>query len=148
MGGITKRLSWRNTIGIGFQVTLIALTSILLQSCPAPFAGNAEASQITLKSSNAVLSWDPPHASHRFGPTAYRIYCSKRGSGGWMYLGEIAATESPSYTVKYEDLGSGLWTFAVRAVYPGRGVSNLHSSLDATADPFGGWYVNWMHGEE
>jgi hypothetical protein len=135
-------------IGLVLQVLTLLSIFALLQSCPAPFGDHAEASQVTLKSPSARLSWDPPGSNGSFGPTAYRIYCSRHRSHSWVLLGEVQATESPSYTIRYEDIGSGLWTFAVRAVYAGRGVSDLHTSLDTTADPFGGWYVNWLHGEE
>lgn len=65
-------------------------------------------------------------------------------SGGWNLLVEIPATPHPALTIKHSDLGDGEYDFAVRAVNSNDVASSIHSSLDASANPFGGWYILWF----
>jgi hypothetical protein len=41
-------------------------------------------------------------------------------------------------------LGNGKFDFAVSAVNAAGKASSLHTSLDASAIPFGGWYIVWF----
>ena len=74
----------------------------------------------------------------------YRVYWRPHVSGVWNLLVEIPATPHPALTIKHSDLGDGEYDFAVRAVDTNGGVSGFHSSLDASAIPFGGWYILWF----
>lgn len=113
-------------------------------ACKLPVAGNAESRLVVVEAPSITLAWDAPQAPLRLGPVEYRVYYAKHGTHSWNLLAEVGATESPKYTVNYSDLGSGHWMFAVSAVMDNRGVSRLHSSIDLTADPLGGWYVKWI----
>ena len=89
-----------------------------------------------------TLTWDPPDTP----VTAYRIYYSEHEFESWIPLDEIAAAEPPEYEVMHANVGDGSFDFAVTSVYAGQ-ESELHSSLDGTAAPARGWYVEWQTSE-
>jgi hypothetical protein len=68
-------------------------------------------------------------------------------SGAWRFLAEIPATPNPSLVIKHSELGDGEFDLAVSMVNARGDASTLHSSLDATANPFGGWYLVWSRSE-
>jgi hypothetical protein len=76
--------------------------------------------------------------------SSYRIYWRQHGSGVWNLLAEIPVTPNPALSISHSELGNGDFDFAVSAVNMTGHESRLHSSLDASAIPFGGWYIVWF----
>jgi hypothetical protein len=104
--------------------------------------------EIVWRSATLTLAWDPPLADLPHSPERveyYQIYYCERTAGAWAILGEVPATDYPQYTVLHDTVGNGSFIFAVRAVWTQGLRSPLHSSLDNTADPLGGWYVTWFY---
>ena len=129
---------------VALAVALAAM--VALAQCVLPGTSSAESVEYVVKSDRIVLAWDPP-PSGSFGPTApvkYAVYYRPRGESDWVLLGEVDATESPEFTVWHEGLGNGLWEFGVRTMAAEGRTSLLHSSVDETASPFGGWHVHWI----
>lgn len=61
-----------------------------------------------------------------------------------MLLGEVPATEHPQYTIHHEDVGDGVFDFAVSSVNNLGAESARHTSLDFTSSPVGGWHIRWL----
>jgi hypothetical protein len=102
---------------------------------------------VRVASKTLTLEWDPPAVQFPTAPLAlssYRIYCSLHAARQWSRIGEIPASTRLQFTIHHADLGDGAFDFAVTAVDVVGGESSLHTSLDTTADPTGGWYVLWM----
>ncbi len=95
---------------------------------------------ITTSADPIVLQWDPPTT-----PVAnYGVYFRIHGSTEWTKLAEVPADPQPSYSVSKATLGVGEFDFAVDAIDAAGDQSALHTSLDATADPTTGWYIQWQ----
>ena len=106
--------------------------------------------RISVKSPELTIAWDPPVFNPPGGPTqvtGYRIYYCAYGSSAWHELGEISASENPSFTIKHSDVGNGNFVFAVGSLNAEGKLSQFHSSLDWEADPQTGWYVWWIKNE-
>jgi len=108
----------------------------------------AEPVRVEIKTPTLTLIWDRPlndvpHAPSRVA--SYRVYVREYDGWFWTLLDEIPASEQPRYEVEHDRVGSGAFIFAIQAVSATGGASPLHSSLDLTADPIGGWYVHWFH---
>ncbi len=87
-----------------------------------------------------TLGWDEPEGG---APDQYRVYARERGEYHWALVDEIAANNSPQYTVSPEILTYGTYEFAVSSVAGGQ-ESALHSSMADSALPATGWYVEWV----
>ena len=95
---------------------------------------------IPITAPQIVLQWDPPSGS---GVTGYIVSFRIHGTTSWTTLATIPASSQPSYTIPYASVGAGSFDFGVTAVESDGTDSPTHSSLDATADPTSGWYLNW-----
>ena len=100
---------------------------------------NKPGKPIDIQAAYFTIAWDPPASSI---VTGYRVYYRNRGSYEWMVLGEVPAVQLPTFTVSEDTLPYGAYEFAISALN-GAGESNLHSSMDNSADPAFGWYVVW-----
>jgi hypothetical protein len=106
-----------------------------------------ESMQIIHKSAKLILAWDPPKTDITNSSTeveVYQIYYREHGHSYWRLLGEVPASRHPEITVTHEQVGNGLFDFAVRAITVDGRASPLHSSLDTNANPISGWYVLWI----
>jgi hypothetical protein len=72
------------------------------------------------------------------------VYYRQHGSGLWIILSETPASSHPQILLHHSDFGDGSYDFAVSAVNSLGQQSSLHTSLDASADPYGGWYILWI----
>ena len=92
---------------------------------------------ILITADHFTLYWDtPPDAV-----SEYRLYHRIHGGSEWNLLaGGLAA---PQATVTQTDLEFGTYEFAVSSVSMDGVGSELHTSLDETADPGTGWYLEW-----
>jgi len=123
---------------------LIVLISLISYGCN--FI-EYEPSKIIVDSDTIQLEWDPPEVkSFDEGSTIlyYRVYYRIHDVGRWVTLDIIPAQDHPKYEIHHSDFGNGAYDFAVRAVSASSRYSALHSSLDPSADPLGGWYVVWI----
>jgi hypothetical protein len=127
-------------ISVGLACTL----TVLLTGCRLPSSGSA---LISVNSEMITLEWDPPSSGFTDAARAiclYRIYYSQHSSGRWFFLGDTPASDHPKYYVHHADLRNGSFDFAVSAVNQLGNESILHTSLDFTSSPVGGWYVRWF----
>ena len=101
---------------------------------------NRQATRYEIGGDSFTFEWDPPADAPSL--TGYNVYSRQRGSASWVYLAQAGAA-TPSIQVTTAILAHGLYEFAVQSVYSGGGVSELHTSLDTSAAPATGWYVDW-----
>jgi hypothetical protein len=107
----------------------------------------SDSMQLVHKSSQLTLAWDPPISDLPSLPTevvSYGIYYRAHGTYGWRFLAEVPASLHPEYAIEHDQIGDGLFDFAVRAITIDGRTSPLHTSLDNNADPVSGWYVLWV----
>lgn len=98
-----------------------------------PAAVNKSADSIT-------LAWDPPPSA----VAKYRVFFRIHDTSTWYSLEDNLTAESePEYTVQHEDVNSGIFDFGVVAVNSEALESNMHQSLENTAQPETGWYLIW-----
>ncbi len=120
------------------------LSVFRLAGCRFPPSGSLP---IVVSSQTIILEWDPPAAqlsSTQFAPFSYRVYYSQHGFRRWILIGEIPASVAPQFLIHHSDLGDGLFDFAVTTVNSQGQESALHTSLDFSASPAGGWHVLWV----
>ena len=103
------------------------------------FVINGQSIAIQSKQDTVTIAWDPPATPVE----AYRIYYREHGDVMWIPLDEITATGSPEYVLHIADFGAGTYDFGVSSVDPSDQESDIHTSLDITADPTTGWYLEW-----
>ena len=145
-----KQLKKTKSVKIYIFTLIIFSVCLFLIGCGWPSFTPGEYIQILYKSPRLTLAWDPPLTDIPNMPTAvasYVVYYRDHGTFDWQVLDEILANENPQYTVEHEQLGDGLYDFAISAITVGGQVSPLHSSLDSSADPISGWYVFWVKSE-
>jgi hypothetical protein len=97
-------------------------------------------------SETITLEWNAPRYDlpDVLGTATYRLYYRPHGTGSWTLLQEIPAASGPHLMLRHSQLGDGSFDFGVTAVNAFGEASPLHSSLDADARPFGGWYIIWL----
>ncbi len=120
---------------------------LVLAACSLPTSGELP---ITVSSKTIILEWDPSPIEFSSPPLSsniYRVYIRSHGFNVWSLIGEIPATANPSFTVNHADFGDGSYDFAVSSVNSLNRESHIHTSLDASAYPYGGWYIVWMKSE-
>ena len=128
-------------------VALVLLSFLAVFSCalynPASFVQNkSDPKAIPITAPQITLQWDPP-ASGASSVASYVVSFRMHGASSWTTLATIPATATPSYVVPYSAVGAGSFDFGVVAVSSGGTNSPEHTSLDTTADPHSGWYLNW-----
>jgi hypothetical protein len=127
---------------------VVGIISVLFSSCamydPEPFGTmviNGKAIEIKTKEDTVTIAWDPPATP----TTAYRIYYRRHGTVLWIQLDEIPATDNPQYVLHLADFGEGEFDFGVSSIDDADQESEIHTSLDITADPSSGWYLLWSY---
>ena len=101
----------------------------------------AGAKALTVESSadQIILQWDPPASAVAKYFVSFRIH----GDTNWIPLGEVPAVPLLEFPVLYTQLGEGDFDFAIVAENAAAEKSNVHISLDPTAQPPTGWYLHW-----
>ena len=138
---------------------IFALVTILLGSCAQPFnfdfedsaddapeeaptdpsdPADPEAVALGVAGESFTLAWDPASGD----VTGYEVYYRPHGSDSWTELGTTGTTDT-QFEVSSSILDYGTYEFAVAATIDGGGTTDYHTSLDATADPDSGWYLEW-----
>ena len=113
-------------------------TSFLQKSYPSSSTESGERIEIT--EDTFTIAWDPDPQSGT--PDEYKMYFRTRGDKPWNLLSDVSPNTEPSFTISLDNLSYGEYEFAVSAVSGGI-ESDLHTSLDDTASPGTGWYVDW-----
>ncbi len=92
-----------------------------------------------------TLRWDPPEeVGGGYVIASYELFYRVSGDEGWHLLKrDIAATDSPSVTIRHSEVGNGHFEFAVRSIDTVGMKSDFHTSRDSSASPGGGWYCTW-----
>jgi hypothetical protein len=129
---------------IVFLVILISVLGVFFYSCQY----TAKPQQITVHNDTITLSWDLPDFSalEAISPiVSYKVFYRRHGDFLWLLIAEIEAKERLEYTLNHDDIGDGLYEFAVSAINEKNCMSMLHTSIDQNASPFGGWYVLWIN---
>jgi hypothetical protein len=107
------------------------------------FAEIGDDAEVKITSATQItLEWDPPASSVK----SYRIYYREHDAVLWIFLTEITATDEPQYSIDFAEMGPGTFDFGVSAVDYSDQESDIHTSLDITADPSTGWYLLWKGG--
>ena len=106
-----------------------------------------EALEIIVKGSSFTLAWDsggPEIPNNPNRAVDYKVYYRAHGSYYWRFLMEVESTGSLECVITDKYIDYGRYDFAVSAVSEQGNESTFHSSLDRTANPFTGWYINWI----
>jgi hypothetical protein len=93
---------------------------------------------------SVTLSWEKESDNSKYSNEVvkgYNIYYRQHGTNTWVLYDSLEAGNS--CVVKKDKIGKGYFDFAVCSIGESGSVSNLHSSLDSTADPSTGWFLNW-----
>jgi hypothetical protein len=131
-----------------FKTTLIGLSlSLVLISCSF-FQPKNDYTEEIVKGDSFTLAWNDDSwliSANPNKPATYRVYYRNHGEAAWSVLREIPASAGTTrLTVKHEDLTYGLYDFGVSKIDAAGFESDIHSSLDTSADPICGWYVFWI----
>lgn len=99
---------------------------------------------VLVQAETLTLHWtEPEPGSHAGLALGYRVYYRERGTAAWIMLDEIPYTPNPMIDVSSSLLPYGKYEFGVTIFSSSDAESALHTSLDPTADPSTGWYVDW-----
>ena len=126
-------------------ILLAILLIFILSSCNYPYTNEPILYHVNFH--RLTLAWDPPANQSQYNPNnvvKYHLYYQRYGKRDWTFLAEVNAGENPEFTVQHDQLGNGLFNFAVSSVNTTNSESYRHSSLDVSADPISGWYVWWL----
>lgn len=134
-----------------FGIILILLCAVSFYGCKM-IAGSDTISkdnslEIIVKGKSFTLAWDsggPEIPNDPNKTVQYNIYYRAHGLLYWNFLTTVKSKRNPDCQITNKILDYGRYDFAVKAVNGKGEESAFHSSLDATANPFTGWYVNWI----
>ncbi len=93
-----------------------------------------------------TVAWDPAPSEPDDPIAYYQVHVHRRDTFAWVHLGDTEGP-LPTFDVTAQMLEPGRYDFAVIAVTDSGLESDHHTSLDDTADPATGWYVDWDPGE-
>ena len=113
-------------------------TSFLHKSYP--LSSNESGERIEITEDTFTIAWDYDPMSGI--PDLYRMYYRNRGDELWNLLSEVNPDIEPTFIITQDNLSFGIYEFAVSAVSGGV-ESDLHTSMDDTASPGTGWFVDW-----
>ncbi len=102
-------------------------------------APTADPQMVESSADPIILAWDPPASEVAKYIVSFRIH----GESSWVPLGEVPAVPAPEFAVQYATLGDGDFDFAITAENASGEKSNVHMSLDPTAQPPSGWFLRW-----
>jgi len=118
----------------------------LLYSCAMPtisrFSADEQSREVeelfrTTTSISLAWNYDTPSEVDYF-----KMYYKPHGSNDWAYL-DSTNTATPVFEISHDSVGDGSWDFGVTSINLSGTESDIHSSLDTTAEPDTGWYLLW-----
>jgi hypothetical protein len=118
-------------------VTLAGCGNPLAPDDSSPGVFGPRPARIELTDAAFTLVWDEPQTQ----VAEYRIYYRPHRRRRWTLLAD--GLPQPSLTVDTSVMEAGAYEFAVSYVCTEGSESVKHTSLDATADPGVGWYLEW-----
>ncbi|NOY09120.1 MAG: fibronectin type III domain-containing protein [Spirochaetes bacterium] len=126
---------------------LILLSAVAFFSgCKLPISTGGPM-EIVVKGEQFTLAWDaggPEIPDDPGRAVEYDVYYRAHGSVIWRLVANVKNKGKLEYVVSNKNIAYGRYDFAVSAVNKQGKESRLHSSLDRTAKPFCGWYINWI----
>jgi hypothetical protein len=90
----------------------------------------------TVEGDSFTLAWNPSESEDLLG---YNVYYRPHETENWLFLTDSAEAQ---LEISSAMLPGGDYEFAVSS-YTATEESDLHTSLDATANPDTGWYLVW-----
>jgi hypothetical protein len=100
-------------------------------------ATKASVTKVTVSGTNFSLGWDDATEA-----VTYNVFVRIHDGTEWKAIASGVAT--PSLVISTSMLSYGVYDFAVSHVTEDEIESEKHTSLDTTADPATGWYVEWI----
>ena len=100
---------------------------------------NKAGQRVPVNTESFTISWDVEDPS----VDLYNIYYREHGSFTWFYLGSTESGSTLEYTIDQGVLPYGVYDMAVSSVADSQ-ESELHTSMDDTALPATGWYIDWQ----
>lgn len=100
---------------------------------------NKPGQKISVTGVSFTIAWDYDTPST---VDDYRIYYREHGTFVWMYLGSTGSGSILEYTIENSALAYGVYDIAVSSV-SGSHESEFHTSMDDSAVPSTGWYIDW-----
>ena len=95
---------------------------------------------ISSTAASITLAWDPPPSPVQ----TYKLFFRIHDTSTWFSLPpDVTAGPSPEFTVQHDAVKSGIFDFGVKAVNAEAAESNMHTSVETTAQPDTGWYLVW-----
>jgi hypothetical protein len=107
---------------------------------PGGQAQGADPADVLTEQPQVTLAWDPPPTTVETYKLLFRVH----DTNDWYLLGQIQAEPNPQYVINHADIGNGIFDFGVVAANSQGQDSNMHTSLDITAQPDTGWYLVWQ----
>jgi len=100
---------------------------------------NKPGQRIPVSADSFTISWDYDSVTE---VDEYRIYYREHNSFIWTFLGSTVSGSVLEFTIDQNILAFGAYDLAVSSV-AGAVESELHSSMDDSAVPATGWYIDW-----
>ena len=137
---VTVQLFDSGDLAMGSAWTVRVLNGITIEITTLFEDINKVGERMEITEDTFSIVWDPDPQSGI--PDSYRMYFRSRGNELWNLLSEVVPDAEPSFTITQNNLSFGIYEFAVSAVAGGI-ESDLHTSMDNTANPGTGWFVDW-----
>ncbi|MCK5201607.1 MAG: hypothetical protein KAR21_24805, partial [Spirochaetales bacterium] len=138
---VTVQLFDSGTLAMGSAWTVRVLNGITIEITALFEDLNKVGERMEITEDTFTIAWDPDPQSGV--PDAYRMYFRSRGNEPWSLLSEVVPDIEPAFTITQDNLSFGIYEFAVSVVVGGV-ESGLHTSMDDTASPGTGWFVDWL----
>lgn len=134
---MSKKRVFRTIIACGF---IFYFTGCALPNLSRFSVEESDIKEIFRSAFLVTLNW-----SHEDISTVdtFNVYYKAQGESTWILLDTVPAA-LPLLEISNTDVGDGSWVFGVSAVDALGNESEIHSSLEATADPNTGWYLLWV----
>lgn len=135
----------RTKITVGLLLCSCLFLPFFSSSCAMPTISRFEEEDVSIqevfKSASTVsVVWIYDEST---AIESYNLYYRAHGSSRWLLIDTISSI-APMFTVDHNVMGDGKWEFGVSAVDSLGTESEIHSSLDDTAEPSSGWYLLWI----
>ena len=131
---------------------MLTVLSVVLSGCPKPFGALSRTGplEINVRQEYLTLAWEHVPSSVPQAASAvshFRLYYRQHGTRTWIMLAEVRARAAPTFMVGADAVmgtrRSGKYDFGVSSITNSGTESEIHSSTDSAAAPYGGWYLRW-----